>query len=1296
MEKRVLSYFRYIALLAMTFVVPSAIASDIGNHDSHHCSTAVKLSGHVPDAVKNNCQCLECLDADECIPITFVLPLRNQEDLETLIQQIYDVNNKDSYGKYLSVEEFNKRFAPTQDDYDKVIAHAQEMGLEVVGMHENRMLLNTKGVVASIQSGFNVHLHTYQQPNGSQFYASDDDPEVPSHIANAIGGIIGLDNFSRGRRYSSVSMEKNQVEDENPVVSSNLRFPSGPGGGVSPMDLRRAYNLSSVNRRGAGQKIGIFAMGGCQVSDIQVYAAQFGMPIPNLVEILVDGGSGDSKNLETTLDVQMALALAPESQVYIYHGRNNVQGILNTYNRIASDNIVKQVSTSWGWVERAPGLIVLNAENAIFQQMAAQGQTMYAASGDKGAYDLYPNMELSIQDPGSQPYVVGVGGTTLAFNNSTGNYGSEIVWNYGPGWSSGGGVSNIWPIPSWQKDILTTYSKTHRNTPDVSLNADDYCIYYLGQWILAYGTSAAAPLWASFTALVNEQRQAVGLPSLGFANPIFYKVGKLSTQGASPFYDITSGDNLFYSASKGYDNATGWGSFNGANLLAVLSSIPNVAISINSTNSVVAGNVNVTINATDSLIGIERVDFYIDSQLIKTSTTTPYGVDVNTSTLEEGSHVFKAVGYNVIGSFSSATKSVTVHNGAPSVDFVTPVNNSHVAGTINIQANAVDSVAGIDRVEFYVDSTLIGQAAAAPYEVSFNTGVFSDGPHTLKGVAYNSLGTSASTIQSVSIYNTAPSVNFVTPVNNIHVAGTVNIQANAVDSVVGMARVEFYVDSTLIGTATDAPYAVSLNTKEFSDGSHTLKAVAYNRLGTSASTIQSVSIYNTAPSVSFAVPENNAKIAGVFNITANGVDSVVGMAQVEFYVDSTLIGTATDAPYAVSLNTKEFSDGSHTLKAVAYNRLGTSASTIQNVSIYNTAPSVSFTVPENNAKIAGVFNVTANGVDSVVGMARVEFYVDSTLIGTATDAPYAVSLNTKEFSDGSHTLKAVAYNRLGTSASAIQNVSIYNTAPVVTFTSPAKDSKVAGQVSLGAKVASSPVGITRVEFYVDSKLVGTSTVSPYVVKLDTRKVADGLRVLKAVAYNSLGVSGATSQNVTIYNKPPTLSLALSPNTREVTGILKISAKATDVMGIARVDFFAGSLLIGTDTSAPYGAQIDTTTLPNGSCSIKAVAYNKLGTMASAIVNVIIANPLPSVIFTAPKNGSSVTGVINLAANIVDPAAIQRVEYYVDSVLYESTSAAPFQVKLDTSKLSKGKHNLTVIVYNYKGTSSKEAIIITVI
>jgi kumamolisin len=534
--------------------------------------SSIRLSEHVPTKALKNASLMKRVEPTTQIPITFSLPLRNQEELVAFIEQIYDPKDQEYYRKYLSTAEFIERYAPTQEDYDKVVAYAKKLGLSVINTHPNRTLLNVRGQAKAIESAFNLKLHHYMLPSGRTFYAPNKDPAVPAEIASMINGIVGLDNHAKRRPYRYLK------EMACNSGTSAHGFPSGPGGGFSPSDIVTAYSLAGVQGNGFDQVIALFELAGYQASDINAYTSHFGLPAANLTNVIVDGGSTDGIDAEVTLDIELAVALAPGSKIYVYEGPNSNQGVLDTYNRIATDNIAKQVSTSWGMGEDMSSAQALQAENAIFQQMAAQGQTIYAAAGDSGAYDDYDNdnsMTLMVDDPASQPYVVGVGGTSLTVDANSGAYQMESVWNNGlDNGAGGGGVSTVWPIPAWQSGVSTVYSMSNRNVPDVALDADPntgYAIYFQGQWQIFGGTSCAAPLWAAFTACVNEFLAVGNKPALGFANPALYAIGR-GMAYTTYFHDVTTGNNLYYNAGVGYDNATGWGSFNGTNLFAQLAS----------------------------------------------------------------------------------------------------------------------------------------------------------------------------------------------------------------------------------------------------------------------------------------------------------------------------------------------------------------------------------------------------------------------------------------------------------------------------------------------------------------------------------------------------------------------------------------------------------------------------------------------------------------------------------------------------------------------------------------------------
>ncbi len=537
-----------VGLMALSTPMGFAAGSD---------ADAVMLAGHIPSIVSQS-RTVGRLDASRVLNLALTLPLRNQDELTDLLHRLSDKHDP-LYGHYLTPDEFADRFSPTPEDYDRAIAYAQSMGLTVVGTHPNRTVLDVVATEDQVERVFGVHLLTYQSVrDGRYFFAPDREPLVAGQMASVISGVVGLDNAAHW--HSQIHRRPEPVSD-----------PSGPTANAAP--------LTTGSGPSGGQTLGLFELAGYTASDITGYTSHFGLPAITLQNVLVDGYSGapGSGADEVTLDIELQAALAPgASNILVYEGPNSNAGVVDTYNKIATDNLAKEISTSWGEDEVDTGASTRNSESTAFQQMAAQGQSIFAAAGDSGADDN--GSSLSVDDPASQPYMVGVGGTSLTTNGAGGTRKSETTWNGGSvnAGAGGGGISTVWSIPSYQSGVVSGASKgstTMRNVPDISLDADPnngYAIYYKSQWVVYGGTSCAAPLWSAFTALVNQNRVTGGSSLLGFANPPIYAAAQSSY--AADFFDIADGStNLFYPAVAGYDDATGWGTFNGANLLATLS-----------------------------------------------------------------------------------------------------------------------------------------------------------------------------------------------------------------------------------------------------------------------------------------------------------------------------------------------------------------------------------------------------------------------------------------------------------------------------------------------------------------------------------------------------------------------------------------------------------------------------------------------------------------------------------------------------------------------------------------------------
>jgi len=522
------------------------------------------LRGHIPEAV-SHLQPTGRFPGTNHLNLAIGMPLRNEAALDDLLQQIYDPASP-HFRQYLTPQQFAEMFGPTEQDYQTLIAFAGKNGLTVRGTHPNRTLLDVSGSVADIERIFHVTMRVYQHPKEARtFYAPDTEPSID--VAIPILHISGLDNFIRPR---PMSLHAIPLDHLTRTASASG---SGPSGLYMGNDFRAAY-APGVSLNGSGQVVGLLELDGYYTSDITNYEHQAGLTNVPLQNVLIDSFSGNpgANNDEVALDIELAVAMAPAlSKVIVYEGPN--PGIpADILARMASDNLAKQISSSW---------LIGDDPNADVQykNFATQGQSFFQASGDDGAY--YSGIAQWADDTN----ITLVGGTTLSTSGPGGSWLSETVWNWystGQGTAGGGGGINFNNIliPSWQQGINMTTNKgsaTLRNVPDVALTADNiYVIHDNGQSGEDYGgTSCAAPLWAGFTALINQQAVAAGKPTVGFINPAVYAIGK-SANFTADFHDITTGNNTNttvgneYFAVPGYDLCTGWGTPNGMNLITAL------------------------------------------------------------------------------------------------------------------------------------------------------------------------------------------------------------------------------------------------------------------------------------------------------------------------------------------------------------------------------------------------------------------------------------------------------------------------------------------------------------------------------------------------------------------------------------------------------------------------------------------------------------------------------------------------------------------------------------------------------
>ncbi|GLQ97827.1 S53 family peptidase [Dyella mobilis] len=521
------------------------------------------MTHHVRDAVSQaTAKQVGSLPASKLMAIDVVLPVRDQASLD---QFVANVTNPMSlqYRQYVTPQEFTARFGPTQQDYDTVVRYLKQYGFTVTGGSRDSMDVHVVGPVSSVEAAFNVKMHTYQHPTENRtFYAPDREPTTG--LAISLWHVSGLDNFSIPHPQFVKKSDYAAAHGISPeAVVSHATTGSGPSASFLGSDMRAAY-YGNGSLNGSGQTLGLFEYEGINTSDISLYYTNAKETNPNNLTVVSTDGtatncSGSCTDGEQALDVTQAQGMAPGlAHVIMYVGSTDTAIISAMTTTTDSNGVLPQtIGCSWGWTPEDATTL-----DPYFEKMAAQGQSFFVASGDSGEWTKTGNAESW---PADDAHIIGVGGTDLTTASAGGAWKSETAWS-----DSSGGISpNDIAIPTWQQisGVITTTnkgSKTYRNGPDVAANAN-FTFYTCAMGSCQAneygGTSFAAPMWAAFIALANQQAASLGKSYVGFFNPTIYANNAPGgSTYTSTFHDITSGKNLKYSTEKGYDLVTGWGS----------------------------------------------------------------------------------------------------------------------------------------------------------------------------------------------------------------------------------------------------------------------------------------------------------------------------------------------------------------------------------------------------------------------------------------------------------------------------------------------------------------------------------------------------------------------------------------------------------------------------------------------------------------------------------------------------------------------------------------------------------------
>jgi subtilase family serine protease len=582
-----------------------------------------------PPHLAREARVVGALPAGAPLHLTVVLKPRDPAGLAAYAQAV-STPGSSLFHAYLTPSQFADRFGATRGEVQGVSSSLRAHGLDPGAVSANRLSIPLTATAGQTQRAFSLTMERMALPGGRSATVASAAPALDPAIAGEVQAVLGLSStdafhpqYARrailhGSKRPELTHSAQHIATNGPQPCSDASSAASQQGAYTADQIAGAYGFSSLYRsgdQGQGQTIAVYELEPNDPNDVAAYQSCYGTHA-TVSYVHVDGGSGTGEGSgEAALDIENAIGLAPQANFLVYQGANSNSsapgsGPYDTFSAIITQDKAQVVSVSWGECEpsNSDGL---QAESTLFQEAAAQGQSIVAASGDEGSEDCngplpsVPNVSLAVDDPSSQPFVTGVGGTTLS---GLGPPPSESVWNNGPGagltgtgGAGGGGISQTWAMPPYQSNaaaglhVIGSLSSGSpcgapsgfcREVPDVAASSDGntgYMVYWNGSrsdltspsgWQSIGGTSAAAPVWAALLALANASSGCHSSP-VGFANPALYRAAGSAYR--SDFNDVASGNNDLisanggrYPAESGFDMATGLGTPIGGGLASSL------------------------------------------------------------------------------------------------------------------------------------------------------------------------------------------------------------------------------------------------------------------------------------------------------------------------------------------------------------------------------------------------------------------------------------------------------------------------------------------------------------------------------------------------------------------------------------------------------------------------------------------------------------------------------------------------------------------------------------------------------
>jgi kumamolisin len=515
-------------------------------------------------------------------------------------------------GEPLTREQLADRHGADPTTIARVSEVLERFGLTVGEVSPLTRSLRVSGTVTQLEAAFKVGVGIYSNPEQGEYRGREGELQIPAELEGLITGVFGLDQ----RRVAHRRSGSGPASRGGPVAEPAAGAVSVPGGrkpfleaavagqSLSPAELSSHYNFPAGD--GSGQTVAIAEFGGGYfAADLEAFCAKQGTPAPKVTTVSVNGAplytlaeiqqlpqqqqqQQLDDSVEVNMDIQIVAGLAPGADQIVYFSSFDEQGWVDLLNQVIERTPAPAValSVSWGLAEDDPdwSKAALQAIDERLQDAAALGITVCVAAGDDGSADQESDGRAHVDFPASSPHALAVGGTMLSGE-------TDVVWWQSPGERSGGGgatgggVSVVFPRPSWQDLQIASINPgaiDGRVIPDIAALAGPpyYDLIFTGKDQPNGGTSAATPVWASLIALLAG---AAGQPwKPQFLAPLLYAAGSGgagsggATVGANGCTDVISGNNTSstlgkgYSAGPGFDAVSGWGVPNGTALLRAL------------------------------------------------------------------------------------------------------------------------------------------------------------------------------------------------------------------------------------------------------------------------------------------------------------------------------------------------------------------------------------------------------------------------------------------------------------------------------------------------------------------------------------------------------------------------------------------------------------------------------------------------------------------------------------------------------------------------------------------------------